>query len=606
MNKIDHYILPENTNRLYKEEARSSIGLTRDVAEKINEIIDSLNEIAETDLQWKQTQEGIIRGGVLYMKDNLVNTLHDFLQMYIDNGFIDERIAFLIEGFNVRLDNVLSQIVPGTTSLDAEIIDGRVKANGDISTSLGTAIREQIRELMECIGSPSPSWSSGYYVGNNGELFELSTASATDFIPVLSGVNYRVKTCMGENMYLAYYNRAKGFISGFDGVTDNFYGKIFSEYDLEVPEGACYVRFTCRTDLAPSSRITLKGIDSAIMKLSNDLEDMTTITMEPVEIIEGHYATQTGDVFALEYFDTLVYDVSTINGYIIKVDTRFQDAGIGHFVNAFNQIVGSFDGDTVVVPAGAVVMRVSNFNTQKDTETVSVVYDATQKVHQEKTTTADYAIGMGPTLCIGDSLTAGACYYDKRFNGRSISQNFPKYLGMLTRNITVNGGRSGYSASDWWKLVAPEYSGNYADFDSFVIWLGTNNGLTDTLSEDVEKYDHYKYFANTETGYYCMIIEQIKEKNPDAFIVLCNVFASKGNVETTNDVIRKIGEKYGCLVIDMSDLGPKTHPELHGNINNVHFGKAGNIYLANHIRNTINNYLNGDPMVAEFGLTEVG
>ena len=36
MNKLEHFILPEQTNQLYEKEAVSSISLTRDVAEKIN------------------------------------------------------------------------------------------------------------------------------------------------------------------------------------------------------------------------------------------------------------------------------------------------------------------------------------------------------------------------------------------------------------------------------------------------------------------------------------------------------------------------------------------------------------------------------------------
>lgn len=36
MKNISHYILPENTNNLYKKEAISSIELTKNVADKTN------------------------------------------------------------------------------------------------------------------------------------------------------------------------------------------------------------------------------------------------------------------------------------------------------------------------------------------------------------------------------------------------------------------------------------------------------------------------------------------------------------------------------------------------------------------------------------------
>lgn len=81
MKEIKKYILPEQTNKLYREEAISSIGLTREIASKINELIEAYNELSQTDLEWKQTQEGIIRKGVLYMKDNLLNSIQDLLDL---------------------------------------------------------------------------------------------------------------------------------------------------------------------------------------------------------------------------------------------------------------------------------------------------------------------------------------------------------------------------------------------------------------------------------------------------------------------------------------------------------------------------------------------
>lgn len=107
MEQIKHYILPENTNSLYQEEAASSIGLTRDVADKINELVDAYNELSKTDLQWKQTQEGIIRKGVVFMKDNLVNSLADLLQLYKDDV-----VKSLIDIYGVELNNLKVILTP--------------------------------------------------------------------------------------------------------------------------------------------------------------------------------------------------------------------------------------------------------------------------------------------------------------------------------------------------------------------------------------------------------------------------------------------------------------------------------------------------------------
>lgn len=102
MRKIENFLLPENTNRLYREEAVSSIALTRNVAEKINEIINALNEFSSDDIAWKQEQNGRINKAILYMKDNLVNTLNDLLKIY-DNDIIKN---ILVEVYGAEVQNL--------------------------------------------------------------------------------------------------------------------------------------------------------------------------------------------------------------------------------------------------------------------------------------------------------------------------------------------------------------------------------------------------------------------------------------------------------------------------------------------------------------------
>ena len=212
---------------------------------------------------------------------------------------------------------------------------------------------------------------------------------------------------------------------------------------------------------------------------------------------------------------------------------------------------------------------------------------------------------MWKILCIGDSLTSGA-YYDEAWGeiatpGKSIDQNYPRLLGRMLGAEVTNGGFSGYSASNYYTEKLSTF--DLSAFDTFIIWLGTNNGLTDTLDADVEPYTDYNNYAATETGYYCKIIEKIKADNPSCLIVLTKIFASKGNVAVTNAVIDKIAAKYGLLVIDNSDISHTARPELHCNISNPHFGKAGNLFIANRYIEQIGNYLHDDLLRCEFGIT---
>lgn len=203
---------------------------------------------------------------------------------------------------------------------------------------------------------------------------------------------------------------------------------------------------------------------------------------------------------------------------------------------------------------------------------------------------------LNKILCIGDSLTRGA-YYSPENNGASIKENYPYYLSKLSQLETTNAGHSGYSASTWYEEKRSLY--DIASYDTFIIWLGTNNGYTDTLEEDTN-FDSYHDYALTETGYYCKIIENIKELRPNANIFICKIFASKGDVDTSNLVLDKIALKYNLPILDMNDgtLYNKSNTELQNLLhpfgNAVHFGKIGNLTVARKISDFIDEYINNN------------
>lgn len=147
MKIIDKFNLPDHTNRLYKEEAISSIALTREIANKINELVEAYNTAFSTNLAKQQEQDGKIRKAVVYMKDNLLNSMNDLMVTLRDSGFIDDRIEYHCGILKQRLDNLLGAVQQGSTSMDAEIIDGRTGAEGETYATIGNAIRGQIKNL---------------------------------------------------------------------------------------------------------------------------------------------------------------------------------------------------------------------------------------------------------------------------------------------------------------------------------------------------------------------------------------------------------------------------------------------------------------------------
>jgi len=92
MKEIKHFMLPEHTNELYKNEAISSISLTKEVASKINELVDAYNKLNQTNYEKIQEQDGKIAKGILYMKDNIKNTVEDLLDILEYSGELKEII----------------------------------------------------------------------------------------------------------------------------------------------------------------------------------------------------------------------------------------------------------------------------------------------------------------------------------------------------------------------------------------------------------------------------------------------------------------------------------------------------------------------------------
>lgn len=149
MKKLEHFLLPEQSNRLYEKEAFSSISLTRNVAKKINELVDAYNELDSWNYEKHQEQDGEIRKGILYIKDNLINTLHDFIKILEHEGFFTKTVSEYTEVLEQRLNHLLGIVQEGSTSGDAELIDGRINYDGIPYANIGEHIRKVTKALKE-------------------------------------------------------------------------------------------------------------------------------------------------------------------------------------------------------------------------------------------------------------------------------------------------------------------------------------------------------------------------------------------------------------------------------------------------------------------------
>ena len=151
MKKIENYNLPEHLNKLYIEEASSSIGLAHDVATKVNELVDAYNSLSEMDLGWKQTTEGEIRKAIIFMKDNLLNSIKELYTLLKNSGEIDSIISNSVYDNYSKMYNTLGSIVnvknygafgdgikDDTNAIKLAIIDAKRKAPCTVFFPKGT------------------------------------------------------------------------------------------------------------------------------------------------------------------------------------------------------------------------------------------------------------------------------------------------------------------------------------------------------------------------------------------------------------------------------------------------------------------------------------
>lgn len=514
-----------------------------------------------------------------------------------------------------------------TTVQDGSVTDAKLAQNG----------------VKSVVGDIDSELTDGIFIPYaNGSEVQIQTYSCTDYIPCI-GMKIYVKTeTANDSSGIVFYDGAKNYISGFNPYSHNY-----TLFELEIPDTAVYVRISClirykasfvveRRDFVNQTAICIGNIESdasaqseAILKLNNIKDNSRNILP-----INGKSVTFAG--VTISYNDGVIIYSGTATGSGGRTSKLINPITLpaGTYTlwaeNGVSQIfIENTIGDTIITNIGAGNAWKSTFTLESETTlyigsnvengiiyndiNVNVMLESgSRKTEYEAPSYATaidhlarsglkaldrfWAYAMWKILCIGDSLTSGACW-SGAWSGASIDQNYPRILGRMLDAETTNAGVSGLTASQWYNNEISKY--NLANFDTFIIWLGTNGGLTDTLDTDVDPYSDYSDFANTNTGNYCKIIEKIKADNPDCLIILTKVFVS----DATNAVIDKIAMKYELPVVDNSDLTVANYPELHGNINNPHFTKPGNLVIANRYVTTLADIFANNPTLANYGLT---
>jgi len=178
-------------------------------------------------------------------------------------------------------------------------------------------------------------------------------------------------------------------------------------------------------------------------------------------------------------------------------------------------------------------------------------------------------------LCIGDSLTYSQVWTASNA-ARQAYKPYPKILADLCGADYEILAYPGDSASDAW---ARNGSNIVAKTNALaIVYLGTNEGLTDTLAEDAPENTSYTTWADTNTGCYAKWVAKLQENGYK--VMLVGVFS--GDVATTNSVIQQIATRFGCAYLPSyrnTDLKYHYWPNLQGS-NNGHYNDLGYAWFA--------------------------
>lgn len=156
-----------------------------------------------------------------------------------------------------RIDNII-QLTPGSTTGDAELIDGRVGEDGNTYTSIGAAIRGQVAEILGLRNTetdintmlnvnlvPTSGFTNGKYL-NYTDGHESTNADwfYTPYIQVIPGKSYYLNAENYNSIQMCFYDLHKDFSSGVlvSPITDPF----------TVPSGVYFVRFSAKIQDRPN------------------------------------------------------------------------------------------------------------------------------------------------------------------------------------------------------------------------------------------------------------------------------------------------------------------------------------------------------------------
>lgn len=578
------------------------IQLTNELKDYVEHYFDNLDVQEEIDAKLDE----MVENGSL---QELVNNYFAYIDEKIENVNLnlstrlndqDTEIADLTTNVTTQLNqqdgaiqtlesrmDTFSSLTEGSTTGDAELIDGRIAFDGRTFSTIGDNIRKYQNAGYTDITASLTSTSG--YMSKTGTV-QSSTGYTYYTMPTDKNKMYLIdciaqdtapQVVYGRGSASLYYSIPETIASG------NSYNK---PVIIKGTGGTVYIN-----NLNSNTHFYVGELDIELeaSDISKYFKDITADCI----LTSGKYRTKTGSESSTSAFN--YYTISNpVVGKIYRVFTSSAtNAPIAVQRNGmcYPQDVASIP--STIVPTYYDIYCTSDNDMYINTY-INGMIGASVKIYESVFTYTtplqqDIKATVGATetaVFIGDSLTRGQTYTGANTSYNNF-YNYPHFMKKLMQiDNTIELARSGATAQTWWNEFNTQINQNNA---FYFIWLGTNDVYTDTVSTDCAG-DDYTQFADTATGYLGRVVGKVASMT-NVKIIIMNNFATVGTLATNNKVINDIATKYNALVVDMSASDASNtgyHTSYTGYYNSVHFNNQGYNYVANYINNALNNYMN--------------
>lgn len=297
---------------IYEGESKlTSIPFTVDVLKSIN----STNAI-ESSNEYKALDEALIKtdkwNKEFEDKSGKLEELYTDRLNGLGSQLAEKAKQIDLEVERKRIDS-FTRLSEGSTTGDAELIDGRVGADGVIYTNIGAAIREQTKSKLDKNNYKNIFENATYndgYIDKNGEVNNNPIGGkCTDYIPIEGNIKIQIKKISkyGGDVY-AFYNKAKTCLTTYNEKYDGNFEEITTPLDC------AYCRCGTFYHIDNNYPVIITNIDSNDEKISK-IDNIVEVTNNLAEntILTNNRVVKTPKDIIVNGTKTIVNNDGTVN-----------------------------------------------------------------------------------------------------------------------------------------------------------------------------------------------------------------------------------------------------------------------------------------------------